>query len=40
MELLRLEEERDQFLHPRHGQLVDEKPGCGSHALPVRTEKM
>src|SRR5580765_3187476 len=31
MELLRLEEERDQFLHPRHGQLVDEKPGCGSH---------
>jgi glycerol-3-phosphate dehydrogenase len=40
MELLRLEEERDQFLHPRHSQLVDQKPGCGSHVSPVRTEKM
>ncbi|MBZ5507772.1 MAG: glycerol-3-phosphate dehydrogenase/oxidase [Acidobacteriia bacterium] len=33
LELLRLEEEREQFLHPRHGQAVNPKPGCGS---PVR----
>jgi glycerol-3-phosphate dehydrogenase len=39
MELLRLEEERDQFLHPRHDQFIDQKPGCGSHVSPVRSEK-
>jgi len=34
------ERKRDQFLHPRHSQLVDQKPGCGSHVSPpVRTEK-
>ena len=39
MELLRLEEEREQFLHPRHGQPVDPRKGCGVHGSPVRTEK-
>ncbi|HET9283921.1 MAG TPA: glycerol-3-phosphate dehydrogenase C-terminal domain-containing protein, partial [Candidatus Angelobacter sp.] len=28
LELLRFEEEREQFLHPRHGQTRDAKPGC------------
>jgi glycerol-3-phosphate dehydrogenase len=32
MELLRFEEERAQFLHPRHSQPGDSKPGCGAHA--------
>ena len=32
MELLRLEEERAQFLHPRHGQARDAKPGCGKQS--------
>jgi glycerol-3-phosphate dehydrogenase len=39
MELLRLEEEREHFLHPRHGQPVEPKSGCGAHVTPVRTEK-
>lgn len=26
----RFEEEREQFLHPRHGQPRDAKPGCGA----------
>ena len=39
MELLRLEEEREHFLHPRHGQAVDQKPGCGSHASSFSTKK-
>jgi glycerol-3-phosphate dehydrogenase len=38
MELLRLEEERDQFLHPRHGQITQAKPGCGSQPSPLHTE--
>ena len=38
MELLRLEEERDQFLHPRHGQTTQAKPGCGSQPSPLHTE--
>ena len=32
MELLRFEEEREQFLHPRHSQPTDAQPGCGTHA--------
>jgi glycerol-3-phosphate dehydrogenase len=38
LELLRLEEERDQFLHPRHGQVTQAKPGCGSQPSPLHTE--
>jgi hypothetical protein len=38
MELLRLEEEREQFLHPRHGQPSSSKPGCGSQPSPIHTE--
>src|SRR6266853_6264878 len=30
LELLRLEEEREQFLHPRGGRPGDAKPGCAS----------
>ncbi|HKV91133.1 MAG TPA: glycerol-3-phosphate dehydrogenase/oxidase [Candidatus Angelobacter sp.] len=30
LELLRFEEEREQFLHPRHGQPREAKPGCGA----------
>src|SRR5262249_51598938 len=36
MELLRLEEEREQFLHPRHGPAAG--PGCGGHPSPLHTE--
>jgi glycerol-3-phosphate dehydrogenase len=32
MELLRLEEERSQFLHPRYGQVMDPRKGCGQSA--------
>jgi glycerol-3-phosphate dehydrogenase len=39
MELLRLEEEREQFLHPRHGQPVNPKPGCSGQPSPLHTEK-
>jgi hypothetical protein len=28
MELLRLEEEREQFLHPKHGSPADAKQSC------------
>lgn len=38
MELLRFEEERTQFLHPRHGHPADTKPGCGGHPSPLHTE--
>jgi glycerol-3-phosphate dehydrogenase len=33
-ELLRFEEERIQFLHPRHGQPTGAQPGCGTRQLP------
>src|SRR5580765_314442 len=36
MELLRLEEEREQFLHPRHAPAAG--PGCGGHPSPLHTE--
>jgi glycerol-3-phosphate dehydrogenase len=39
MELLRFEEERTSFLHPRQGQKREEKPGCMSSESPIRTEK-
>jgi glycerol-3-phosphate dehydrogenase len=39
MELLRFEEERTSFLHPRHGQVSDAKPGCMSSESPIRTER-
>jgi glycerol-3-phosphate dehydrogenase len=38
MELLRFEEERTHFLHPRNGQPGDSKPGCAGHESPMRTE--
>ena len=38
MELLRLEEERELFLHPRHGQPSSTRPGCGSQPSPIHTE--
>jgi glycerol-3-phosphate dehydrogenase len=37
LELLRLEEEREQFLHPRHGPATA-GPGCGGHPSPLHTE--
>jgi glycerol-3-phosphate dehydrogenase len=39
MELLRFEEERISFLHPRQGQPRDAKPGCMSSESPIRTER-
>jgi glycerol-3-phosphate dehydrogenase len=39
MELLRFEEERTSFLHPRHGQKREEKPGCGGSESPIKTER-
>jgi len=36
MELLRLEEEREQFLHPRHAPAAG--PGCGGHPSPLHSE--
>jgi len=33
MELLRFEEERMSFLHPRQGQTADAKPGCGAKSV-------
>lgn len=38
MELLRFEEERTSFLHPRHGQPGEAKPGCGGKQSPLHTE--
>jgi glycerol-3-phosphate dehydrogenase len=38
VELTRLEEERNQFLHPRHGQRLDPKNGCGSQPTPLQSE--
>jgi glycerol-3-phosphate dehydrogenase len=37
MELLRLEEERANFLHPRPGQPPNAKPGCGAQS-PLQSE--
>jgi glycerol-3-phosphate dehydrogenase len=37
MELLRFEEERAQFLHPRPGQPVNAQPGCGTK-FPLQSE--
>jgi glycerol-3-phosphate dehydrogenase len=39
MELLRLEEEREQFLHPRHGQKRDAKQSCVGKPSQVQSEK-
>ncbi|HET9839541.1 MAG TPA: glycerol-3-phosphate dehydrogenase/oxidase [Candidatus Angelobacter sp.] len=39
MELLRFEEERTSFLHPRHGQPREAKPGCGARDEQIRTER-
>src|SRR5689334_5977175 len=39
MELLRLEEEREQFLHPRAGRPADAKQSCLGKTSPVRSEK-
>jgi hypothetical protein len=39
MELLRLEEEREQFLHPRAGQKRDDKQSCVGKPSPAQTEK-
>jgi glycerol-3-phosphate dehydrogenase len=39
MELLRLEEEREQFLHPRHGQKRDAKQSCVGKTSQVQSEK-
>ena len=38
IELLRFEEERTQFLHPRHNSPGDSKPGCGAHPSPLESE--
>jgi hypothetical protein len=39
MELLRLEEERASFLHPRHGQKRDAKQSCVGRPSPAQSEK-
>ncbi len=39
MELLRLEEERMQFLHPRHGSPAYAKQGCVGKPSPLHSEK-
>jgi glycerol-3-phosphate dehydrogenase len=39
MELLRLEEEREQFLHPRAGQKRDAKQSCVGRPSPAQSEK-
>jgi len=39
MELLRFEEERASFLHPRPGS-GEAQPGCKAHESPIRTEKL
>ena len=39
MELLRLEEERASFLHPRHGQPRDAKQSCVGRPSPAQSEK-
>ena len=39
MELLRFEEERASFLHPRHGQPSDAKQSCVGKPLPAQSEK-
>jgi glycerol-3-phosphate dehydrogenase len=39
MELLRLEEEREQFLHPRAGQKRDDKQSCVGKPSPAQSEK-
>jgi glycerol-3-phosphate dehydrogenase len=39
MELLRFEEERAQFLHPRHSQPTDPNPGCGGFPSPMESER-
>jgi glycerol-3-phosphate dehydrogenase len=39
MELLRLEEERAQFLHPRPGQSADSKQSCVGQPSPLHPEK-
>jgi hypothetical protein len=36
MELLRFEEERMHFLHPRHSQPANPKQGCGAKS-PLHT---
>ncbi len=38
IELQRLEEERDKFLHPRHGRQLDPQKGCGSQPSPLQSE--
>lgn len=38
MELLRFEEEREQFLHPRLSQPMDARPGCGTK-FPLQRER-
>jgi glycerol-3-phosphate dehydrogenase len=38
MELLRLEEEREQFLHPRRSPGASSPRGCGAHPSPLHTE--
>jgi glycerol-3-phosphate dehydrogenase len=38
VELTRLEEERNQFLHPRHGQRLDPKNSCASQPTPLQSE--
>jgi glycerol-3-phosphate dehydrogenase len=38
LELLRLEEERSQFLHPRQGQNMNTAKGCSSQTAPLHSE--
>ncbi len=38
LELLRLEEEREQFLHPRGGRPANPSRGCGAQASPMQSE--
>lgn len=38
LELLRLEEERSQFLHPRHGQNMDTTRGCSGQPVRLQSE--
>jgi len=39
LELLRLEEERTQFLHPSHGSPANSPQSCVGRPLPVQSAK-
>jgi len=39
LELLRLEEERSLFLHPKHGSPANSPQSCVGRPLPLQSEK-